>query len=55
VECTLEWTDGTVRVHASKRGPFQLPYTTLRVLPPPGEQRPLAVSGEAITLVNGLR
>jgi alpha-glucosidase len=54
VECTLDWTDSTVRVHASKRGPFRVPYTTLRVLPPPGEQRPLEVSGEGITLVNGL-
>ncbi len=53
IECTLDWTDRTLRVHASKRGRFRLPYTTLRVLVPPGEQRRLEVSGEGITLVNG--
>lgn len=54
VECTLEWTDRVLRVHASRRGRFPLPYTTLRVLPPSGEQRRLEVGGEGLTVANGL-
>jgi len=53
IECTLDWTERTLRVHASKRGRFALPYTAVRVLPPTGEQRRLDVSGEGITLVVG--
>jgi len=50
VECTLEWTERAVRVHARKRGRFELPYKALRVVPPPGEKRRLEVRGDAIAL-----
>jgi alpha-glucosidase len=53
IECTFGWTDRILRLHARKRGHFRLPYTTLRVLLPPREQRRLEVSGEGITLVTG--
>jgi alpha-glucosidase len=50
VECTLEWTDRTLRVHATKRGRYDLPYATMRVMVPPGEQRRVEVSGDGIVL-----
>jgi len=53
VECTLEWTDRTLRVHAVKQGRFDLPYRTLRVVLPPGEKRRLLMRGEGVTLDRG--
>ena len=50
IEFTLEWTDHALRVDAVKRGRFSLPYTTIRVLRPPGESRRLELNGEGITL-----
>jgi len=50
VDCTLEWTDRTVRVYATKRGRFELPYNAMRVVLPPEERRRLDVRGEGIAL-----
>jgi alpha-glucosidase len=50
IECTLEWTDRALRVHAVKRGRFPLPYAAIRVLCPPGERRRLKLSGERVAL-----
>jgi alpha-glucosidase len=50
IECTLEWTTRTVRVHACKHGGFVLPYEALRVALAPGEKRRLDVRGEGIRL-----
>jgi alpha-glucosidase len=52
IDCTLEWTDRIVRVHAGKRGRFELPYKTLRVVLPPGEKRRLQVSGKGVALAD---
>jgi len=51
IDCTLEWTDRALRVRASKRGDFRLPYATMRVLLPRGERRRLDVSGDGVALV----
>jgi len=51
VECTLEWTDRALRVHAVKRGRFPLPYSTLRVRLPPGERRRLVATGEGVNIL----
>ncbi len=50
VECSLEWTDRIVRLDARKRGGFELPYKTLRVVLPPGEKRRLLVSSDGVAL-----
>jgi len=50
LECTLEWSERDLRVHARRNGSFQLPYGALRVVPPPGETRRLRVSGDGVEL-----
>ena len=50
IECTLEWTDRALRVHAVKRGRFPLPCAAIRVLRPPGDRRRLELTGEGIAL-----
>ena len=50
IDCMLEWTDRNVRLHAIKRGRFELPYAALRVVLPPGEKRRLFASGDGVML-----
>lgn len=50
VQCTLEWTARAIRVQATKRGGFRLPYAALRVVLPPGERRRLQLNGKGIAL-----
>jgi alpha-glucosidase len=53
IECMLEWTDCTLRVDAIKRGRFELPFSTLRVVLPRGEKRRLLMRGEGVALGRG--
>jgi len=50
VECRLEWTARAVRLHVTRRGRYRLPYATLRVIPPPGERRPIRLAGKGVAL-----
>ena len=49
VQCTLEWTPKAIRLRVEKRGTYPLP-ASVRVIPPPGERRPLRVNGNGIAL-----
>jgi len=53
LECRLEWTPRVIRVHVAKRGRYRLPYAQLRVIAPPGERRPLRLSGDGVALQSG--
>jgi alpha-glucosidase len=50
VQCTLEWTPKAIRLRVDQRGGYRLPYAAVRVIAPPGERRPLRVSGEAVAI-----
>jgi len=50
VQYTLEWTPKTIRVRADKRGSYPLPSAKVRVVPQPGEHRPLRLSADGIVL-----
>jgi alpha-glucosidase len=51
LHCTLSWTPRTIHVSVRAQGRFALPYATVRVVLPPGDERPVEVEGKGIELV----
>ena len=50
VHCALEWTPKAIDVRVRVRGRYALPYSSLRVILPPGERRRLSLDGAGIEL-----
>ena len=50
VHCVLSWTSRAIRVTVRKQGRYALPYTTLRIVVPPGEKRRIELVGEGVEL-----
>jgi len=50
LRCSLQWTPKAVAVRVRRRGRYALPYTSVRVVLPPGERRRLSLTGHGVEL-----
>jgi len=50
--CSLSWNSRSIRVNVRKEGRYALPYTSIRIVRPPGEKRAVEAAGDGVGVIS---